>query len=396
MKRILFPLAAAVLSLSAAVPAAAQQSAADYFRERAASPNIPQVLSDADRQFYTKVFAALEAGNWSEVESLLSQRPDEPLKLVAQAEYYLDANSPRIELPTLQQWLANGSRLPQAQQITDLALKRGLMSAPYLPPEQGFVPQGYASKRILPRDIDDGTMPRDIRAAILDRISNDDPDGARVLLDGVDAGLSSEARAEWRRRVAWSYYIENDDAAALAMARTVRDGSGPWVPEGDWVVGIAAWRMNDCATAAEGFDRAAASAINPELSAASYYWAHRAYVRCRQPEKAAEKLRGAAMMDETLYGMLAREQLGQLLPRAGETPDLDEADWRMLNGEANVRVAVALAQIGQDDLADEVLRHQARIGDPAQFTALSRLARELGLPETHSGFECTSSTRSGA
>ena len=328
------------------------------------------------------MFEALDAGNWSAVESLLAQRPDEPLKLVAQAEYYLDANSPRIELPTLQQWLAKGSRLPQAQQITDLASKRGLMSAPYLPPEQSFVPQGYASKRILPRDIDDGTMPRDIRAAILDRISNDDPGGARVLLDGVDAGLSSEARAEWRRRVAWSYYIENDDASALAMARTVREGSGPWVPEGEWVIGLAAWRMGDCATAAEGFDRAAATAINPELAAASYYWASRSYVRCREPEKATEKLRGAAMMDETLYGMLAREQLAQQLPRAGETPDLDADDWRVLNDEENVRAAVALAQLGREDLADELLRHQARIGNPSQFTALSRLARELGLPST--------------
>ena len=386
MKRIILSLAAALTATATASPALAQnggaQTAADYFRERAATPNIPQVLNDADRQFYAKVFQALDAGNWSEVESLLAQRPDEPLKLVAQAEYYLDANSPRIELPQLQQWLAKGSTLPQAEQITNVAMKRGLMSAPYLPPEQSFLPQGYASKRILPRGIDDGTMPRDISSAILERIKNDDPDGARVLLDGVDATLSSAARAEWRQRVAWSYYIENQDAAALAMAQTVRDGSGAWVAEGEWVIGLSAWRMGDCTTAADGFERAGASAINPELSAASYYWASRAYIRCREPEKATEKLRGAAMMDETLYGMLAREQLGQLLPRAGETPDLSPEDWRRLNGEENVRAAVALAQIGEDDLADEVLRHQARIGDPSQFTALSRLARELGLPST--------------
>ena len=381
MKR-LFPLIAALTAVAGAGPAMAQQTAADYFRERAANPNLPAVLNKEDRAFYSRVFDALDAGDWSTVDSLLAQRPDEPLKLVAQAEYYLDANSPRIELPALQAWLAKGSRLPQAQQITDLASKRGLMSAPYLPPEQSFQPQGYASKRILPRDTDDGTMPSDIKAAILDRISNDDPDGARLLLDGVDAGLSSEARAEWRRRVAWSYYIENNDAAALAMARTVRDGSGPWVPEGDWVVGISAWRMGDCSTAADGFDRAAATAINPELSAAAYYWASRSYIRCREPEKAAEKLRGAAMMDETLYGMLAREQLGEALPRAGQTPDLDARDWQQLSGEENVRVAVALAELGRDDLADEVLRHQARIGDPSEFTALSRLARELGLPST--------------
>ena len=382
MKRLLPLLVAALATSATATPAMAQQTAAEYFRARAASPNIPTVLNENDRAFYTRVFDAIDSGNWSAVDSLLAQKPDEPLKLVALAEYYLDANSPRIELPALQAWLAKGTRLPQAERIADLASKRGLMSAPYLPREQSFQPQGYASKRILPRDISDGTMPSDIKAAILDRISNDDPDGARLLLDGVDAGLSSEARAEWRRRVAWSYYIENDDAAALAMARTVREGSGPWVPEGDWVVGIAAWRMGDCQTAADGFDRAAATAINPELSAASYYWASRAYVRCREPEKATEKLRGAAMMDETLYGMLAREQLGQALPGAGETPDLDQRDWQVLSSEENVRAAVALAQLGRDDLADEVLRHQARIGDPSQFTALSRLARELGLPST--------------
>jgi len=58
-----------------------------------------------------------------------------------------------------------------------------------------------------------------VRQAILDRITNDDPDGARLLLDGVDAVLSSAARAEWRYRVAWSYYITNRDPQALAIAR---------------------------------------------------------------------------------------------------------------------------------------------------------------------------------
>ena len=87
-------------------------------------------------------------------------------------------------------------------------------------------------------------------------------------------------------------------------------------------------------------------------------------------------------MDETLYGMLAREALGQALPDAGTTPDLGSDDWQSLRSVSNVRTAVALAEIGREDLADEVLRHQARIGDPAQYQSLSRLAREMGLPAT--------------
>src|SRR5690606_3540040 len=105
-------------------------------------------------------------------------------------------------------------------------------------------------------------MPEAVAAAIQERITNDDPDGARLLLDGVDASLSAEARAEWRQKVAWSYYIENRDPQALAMAQTVAaGGAGAWVAEGEWVAGLAAWRLGDCALAGAAFERAAHGAI---------------------------------------------------------------------------------------------------------------------------------------
>ncbi|WP_284125656.1 lytic transglycosylase domain-containing protein [Parerythrobacter aestuarii] len=370
-------------AFTAAIPAHANSSAADYFRARAERNNIPDLLSNSDKGYYRELFAAIDDEKWDAVDKLLQDRAEGPLHQVALAEYYLHANSPRVELPQIQAWLASGTQLPMAEQISNLGLKRGLMSAPYLPREQSFVRKPYITKRVAPGSVRDGSMPDSVRSAILDRIKNDDPDGARQLLDGIDASLSAEARAEWRKRVAWSYYIENQDAAALAMAKTVGlDGSGAWVAEGEWVAGLAAWRIGDCDEAADSFRRAASWAMNPELGAAAYYWASRALIRCREPEKAAEQLRGAAMMHETLYGMLAREQLGQKLPDQGETPDLSPADWQQLRGNDNVRAAVALAEIGRDDLSDEILRHEARIGDPSNYEALSRLARELGLPST--------------
>ncbi|UIP05631.1 lytic transglycosylase domain-containing protein [Erythrobacter sp. SDW2] len=366
-----------------ATPAHANSTAAEYFRARAERNNIPDLLTAAEKAYYRDLFGAIGDEKWDVVQKMLAEQADGPLHQVALAEYYLASSSPKVELPQIQAWLAKGSRLPMAEQIANLGLKRGLMSAPYMPPEQSFVRQPYITKRIAPSTVQDGTMPSSIRSAILDKIKNDDPDGARLLLDGIDASLSGEARAEWRKRVAWSYYIENQDAAALAMARTVSDGgAGAWVAEGEWVAGLAAWRLGDCREAADSFRRAASLAMNPELGAASYYWASRALIRCREPEKAAEQLRGAAMMDETLYGMLAREQLGQKVPEAGGTPDLSPDDWQRLRSNDNVRAAVALAEIGHDDLSDEILRYEARIGDPSNFDALSRLARELGLPST--------------
>ncbi len=367
---------------AAAVCTPASATSADYFQTRAASQAVPDILGRADDEYYRALFEAIDREQWIAVESMLAARPDGPLHQIAQAEYYLHANSPRIELDRIAAWLARGTSVPQAEQMARLGIKRGMSYVPALPVEQPFARQPYSSKRILPRETNDGTMPAEISSAILDRIRNDDPGSARLLLDGIDASLSSAARAEWRQRVAWSYYIENDDAAALAMANTVREGSGPWVAEGEWVAGLAAWRLGNCDIAGDAFNRAATGAHNNELTAAAHYWASRAFVRCRYPERAAEQLRGAARLDETLYGMLAREQLAYELPADHAAPDFSGADWQRLGGNQNVQSAIALAQIGRAGLADDVLRHQARIGDPQDYDALSRLAREMGLPGT--------------
>ena len=212
-------LAASAVIGAALIPASAiaqEPNTRTYFTARIATSEVPQQLSASDREHYRAVFQAIERNDWTTVESLLNQRPDGLLTDVARAQYYLDAESPRIELPALLDWLNTGRELPQAEAIGRLSTTRGAASAPNLPYARELVGQSAMPRRNRPRSVDDGTMPGSIRSAILERITNDDPDGARVLLDGVDSALSSEARAEWRARVAWSYFIENRDAEALA------------------------------------------------------------------------------------------------------------------------------------------------------------------------------------
>ncbi len=376
-------LSAAVMSccVSLAIPAQAQDTRT-YFTARVAQTQVPQQLSPQDREFYASLFRAIDAERWDDVEALLAQEPDGLLHDVARAEYYLHANSPRVELPEILDWLESGSNLPQAAQLGRLGLTRGLDREPDLPYMRDFQRQSSMPRRTRPSTIDDGSMPADIRQSILQRISDDDPDGARLLLDGVDASLSAPARAEWRQRVAWSYFIENRDAEALALAQTVGAGSGSWVSEGDWVAGLAAWRLGDCQTALEYFQRSAAGAHSPNLRAAAMYWGSRAALRCRQPGLSAQLLNDAANDDRVLYGMLAAEQLGRQLPDRVESADFTNEDWRQIGSIENVRIAVALAEIGQDILGSQVLLHQARIGQPDEYEALSRLARSLGFPQT--------------
>ncbi|SLJ90614.1 MULTISPECIES: lytic transglycosylase domain-containing protein [Novosphingobium] len=375
-------IAIACTATVATAPAYANSAAVDYFRTRADRTAVPSLLSQDDRAYYKQVFDAIDAKNWSKVQQMLSERPDGPLHQQARAEYYLAAGSPKIELPDLQDWLAKGTELPGADQISRLALKRGADAIPDLPTEQQFARLPSMTKRTRPASISDGTMPEAISSSILERIKNDDPMGARVLLDGIDAGLSNSARAEWRQRVAWSFYIENQDTSAYQMAQLAALGTGPWVGEAWWTAGLAAWRLGDCDAASDAFAKAAKASENAELTSASYYWQSRALVRCRRPDLATEPLRMAAKRDETLYGMLASEQLGVHLPEQHAGADFTQTDWQSLRNNTNVRAAVELAEIGEVGLADEVLRHQARIGDPKQYEPLSRLARDLGLPST--------------
>jgi soluble lytic murein transglycosylase-like protein len=374
-------IAAGTMTLGLASPAAADS--AEYFRTRAIQSNVPTLLGREDRDYYGELFGAIHRADWTRVKALFETRKDGPLHSVALAEFYLAPTSPRVEAAQIEAWLLGGGiGLPQAEKLVGLGLKRGLAINPPLPYRQPFYRQPSVSKRVRPSSIDDGTMPQGVRQGILDRITNDDPDGAKLLLDGVDASLSAAARAEWRQRIAWSYYIENRDAEALALASTVAEGTGAWVAEGEWVKGLAAWRQGDCMTALSGFERSAAASTNSELTAAALYWANRSAVRCRMPDKADNYLRLAAARDETLYGMLAAEQLGIALPDRFSAPDFSDEDWNRLRDEENARIAIALAEIGQDDLASEVLLYQAKIGDPGDYDALSRLARDLGLAST--------------
>ena len=384
IERSVFILGLSLVAGFTAPPAYAQGSSleARYDRQSPAHSNIPAILSQSDRQYYRDLFAAIDREQWVQVEAMLAQRSNGVLHQIAAAAYYTHANSPRVSADQVARWFEAGTHLPQAEQLARLGAKRGLTYYPPMPAQQRLIPQPSAPKRILPRTVDDGTLPASAKSTILDAIRNDDPQRAHAQLIEIDAILSSDARAEWRQRVAWAYYINNNDQEAFEVAETVGAGSGAWVAEGDWVAGLSAWRLGHCSLASEAFARAASRASNPELAAAGNYWAYRSLIRCREPGKAQPFLAAASRYDETLYGMLASDQLGINLPANAAIQPLGRDEWQSLSTRPNVQIAAALSEIGRSALADEVLRHEARIGPAGNYPALARFARDLGLPGT--------------
>ena len=107
--------------------ALANSAAVDYFRGRADRSAVPSVLSQAEREYYRDIHAAVDRKDWPRVQQLLAQRSDGPLQQHAKAEYFLAAGSPKIELPELEAWLGAGTDHPDAEKIATLATKRGAL-----------------------------------------------------------------------------------------------------------------------------------------------------------------------------------------------------------------------------------------------------------------------------
>jgi soluble lytic murein transglycosylase-like protein len=80
--------------------------------------------------------------------------------------------------------------------------------------------------------------------------------------------------------------------------------------------------------------------------------------------------------------MLAAKALGIKARDFAGLHDYRDAEWQAIIRKPNVRTAIALAEIGQNALADQYIRHQARIGGVAEHNALLHLAADLNLAST--------------
>ncbi|MBK5264783.1 MAG: lytic transglycosylase domain-containing protein [Alphaproteobacteria bacterium] len=365
------------------LPAHASPTGMESTTKDAHDRNIPFQLKADDNARYRAIFAAIHAEKWAEAKSLIDATNDVSLRAIAQAELYLAKNSPRVELFDILALIDKAPSIPEAEKLTRLAQKRGATILPTLPQIQQLAWFPGSPRRTVTATIRQDAAGQALGEMILPLIKNDDPAGAEALLTNAESGLSPEALTEWRQRVAWSYYIENDDTNARRMAaRALQDGTGPWLAQAHWVAGLAAWRQNDCQTAAPAFENVAARADNDDMRAAGYYWAARSHMVCGNAPKVENLMRSATRLDETFYGLLAQEALSIQAPVNAMSAQFDGDDWARLKNHQNVRISIALVEIDENELADEVLRHQARIGAQNEHDSLLRLARGLDLPET--------------
>ncbi|HET9637792.1 MAG TPA: lytic transglycosylase domain-containing protein [Allosphingosinicella sp.] len=371
MRKLRALLLAAVLALPATAAFADDSSPS---REPIAAS-----LSPEQRQGYREVFAAIRVGDWAGASARLAALPEGPLHYAARAELYLAKGSPKVELPELLSLLQRAPEMPKSEQIARLAETRGAAAIPGLPAAERLVWVGSQPRRARAEATKGDPAAAELEPLVQPLIKDNRPYEAEAVFIERQDRLSADARTEYQQRIAWSYYIVGNDRDARRLAALARSGSGEWAIQGAWSEGLAAWREGDCKGAADAFGHVTARSSDLELVSAAHYWAGRAEMMCGKPERVQGHLRSAARQKETFYGLIATTALGISGPGATGLHNYRDSEWRSIAGKPNVRTALALMEVGETVLADQFLRHQARLGGASDHNALLHLAADLNL-----------------
>ena len=269
-RNLLLSLAGA--ALVASVPAQAADAAAPLplTAPGAVEQSVPVILSAKSREQSAQILAALDAKNWAAARALLDADRDGPLSAFLRAQLLLAPDSPRAELTDILPLLRSAAELPQAARLATMAAKRGAAGLPALPFEQRLAWAGSSPRRTTERSVSGDPAAAALGNRVRELIKNDDPAGAEALLEAARSRLTADGLTEWQQRIAWSYYIENDDVNALRLARDAAAGSGAWAVQGAWVEGLSAWRQGILDQAEAAFARVGRQAGDAELRAAGH------------------------------------------------------------------------------------------------------------------------------
>lgn len=341
-------------------------------------------VSQVERARYGDIFTLLGNQSWSDAKAAITALGEsDSMRPYLLAELYLAKGSPRVELFDLLDILAKAPQLPQAERIASLARKRGAQILPDLPATRQLMWTGTSPQRAILRAVSGDSAADALRGQLLQQIKDDRPAEGEALLIAAEPGLTGEARTELRQRLAWSYYICGDTANARRLAaQAAREGNGPFLAAAQWVLGLSAWREKQWDAAADAFYQAATNASDGDMRSGGYFWAARAMMAAKRPERVNPLLRSAARDEETFYGLLARETLGLGPSAALAREHVSAADWARLSSRPNVRNAVITSALGRSTDADAILRHEAELGSDADYYALVHLASDLSLPTT--------------
>ncbi|MEI8393744.1 MAG: lytic transglycosylase domain-containing protein [Rhodospirillaceae bacterium] len=351
-------------------------------------------LSDDDVRHYRSIFDLQTAGKMEAADAEMAQLHDRRLMGPVLRQRYLHRGAGKVDYEDLRLWLKRYSDQAGAARIRALAEARqpkGARPPPDLPDFERMNSAGLEEKAargdgvITPRTRP--VMGRLPDSPVTDRVDTYLRTGRvsaalKVLGDdGQTRRLNSAEYDALRARIAAALFFEGDHKAALSLAAASASRSGAAVPGAHWIAGLAAWCEGNFAAAGRHFEAMAANpGLMPRDAAAAAYWAARVRVRLDDSKHAEYWLNRAARYDRTFYGQIAGRTLGRTAVFQWQVPPLTAHHLVAIADTKAGSRAIALLQVGQDDLAEQELRRIKPRDNSLLAEALVALADQAGLP----------------
>ena len=364
-------------------------------------------LSENDVETYREIFKEQNRGRWKQADRQIAKIENSILLGHVYYQRYMHATAYTSSHNELKNWMTKYADLPVSPRIYELAIKKNggnasglsvpITTASYTFPADKPTPPARVAiddKPIIqqtPQELEIENRKRqerrevaNFKAVISRYLRQHQPDRAEKRLWAfVEREILNDLEIDTElSRIANEYYLTNQDEKALALGQFA-SRSRDHISQSDWIAGLASWRLGNCASAAEHFEHVANSSVAGDWTAAAgAYWAARSNIICRQPAEVTRLLKIAASYHRTFYGIIASRQLGKMPDLNWQEPEFSASDFREVNMLTSVQRGVALAQIGENTLADmELSTAWSRTRD-SQHYALLGLASRLGLAAT--------------
>ena len=356
---------------------------------------IPAELSPTDVTRYRQILQAQEVGRWGDADELIAELENPILMGHVRFQRLMHPTDYRSSYAELRDWLAAWADQPDAYRIHNLALRRKPSSAPAprapaKPNVNGNWQISVAGRQTVVtaatyRPVRSSAEARRVRGAfrhVREHLwQGDIAHALDDLANGVviNSLFDDIERAILAAEIATGAFYNGDDALALEMA-AASEKVLRWVPESDWIAGLAAWNLDLYEAARFHFERAASSeTLGARERAGAAFWAARASLASHHPENVVPWLQQAATKPHTLYGQLAARQLGLEPSLEFALPALRQAEVSAVLEVPAVRRAIALSQIGEDTMADREMRALYDTGGLGMAPALLATAGQHGM-----------------
>ena len=360
--------------------------------QAAQAETLPKILSRADAHLYAEIFALQEDGHIKQAGRLIKRLDSDLLMGHVLAQKYLHPTAWRSSFRELSIWMVHYYDHPAATQINRLANRRkpkggrqpkrpkaGYLNGVGLSHAQSYraeIPEswsGRASPRITAK------IARDIRRAI----KRGYPTGGHNILNQRKnlRYLTKTEEAHLRGEIAHAYFIFGVDDKAIRAAEQAIAKKPEHAYMGYWAGGLAAWRAGQFDKAERFFVTLADLERAPEImQAGASFWAHRALLKAGQAEAALDYLSMAAQHNETFYGVLALQALGQKESIDFELPPISRAFMSWLKSQKGGQRALALLQIGNWTQAERELRYLFETMPTEYFVDLISFTTRHNMP----------------